>query len=84
MNNPYDLHRWSKHYREEALQEAQRQHLIERARAAERGRAGRGEQRPSGGRVGVVASLGEARGVVGARTGSGIVSSEEVGRYEPP
>ena len=49
MNNPYDLHRWSKHYREEALQEAQRQHLIERARAAERGRAGRGEQRPSGG-----------------------------------
>jgi hypothetical protein len=49
MNNPYDLHRWSKHYREETLQEAQRQHLIERARAAERGSAGRGEQRPSGG-----------------------------------
>lgn len=49
MNNPYDLHRWSKHYREETLQEARRQHPIERARAAERGRAGRGEQRPSGG-----------------------------------
>jgi hypothetical protein len=46
MNNPYDLHSWSKHYREEALQEAQRRHLIERTRAAERGRAGRGEQRP--------------------------------------
>ena len=62
MNNPYDLHRWSKHYREEALQEAQRQHLIERARAAERGRAGRGEQRPSGG---ALASLLHLAGLAG-------------------
>ena len=62
MNNPYDLHRWSKHYREEALQEAQRQHLIERARATERGRAGRGEQRPS---RGALASLLHWAGLAG-------------------
>jgi hypothetical protein len=33
MNNPYDLHSWSKHYREEARQEARVQHLVEQARA---------------------------------------------------
>jgi hypothetical protein len=33
MNNPYDLHSWSKHYREEALQQARRQHLLEQAKA---------------------------------------------------
>ena len=40
MNNLYDLHSWSKHYREEALREAGRRHLVERERAethAERG-----------------------------------------------
>ena len=27
MNNPYDVHSWSRLYREEALQEARRRHL---------------------------------------------------------
>ncbi len=33
MNNPYDVHSWSTLYREEAIREAQRRHLVERARA---------------------------------------------------
>lgn len=33
MNNPYDVHSWSRLYREEALQEARVRHLAERARA---------------------------------------------------
>ncbi len=33
MNNPHDLHSWSKLYREDALQEARRQHLVEQAKA---------------------------------------------------
>ena len=33
MNNPYDIHSWSKQYREEALHEAQRRHLVEQVRA---------------------------------------------------
>jgi hypothetical protein len=33
VNNPYNLHSWSTQYREEALREAQRQHLLERGRA---------------------------------------------------
>ena len=33
MNNPYDLHSWSKQYREDALQEARMRHLVQRTRA---------------------------------------------------
>jgi len=36
MNNPYDLHSWSKHYREEALWEANRRHLVEQAKGNRR------------------------------------------------
>jgi hypothetical protein len=31
MNYPYDLHSWSKHYREEAMAKATNRHLAERA-----------------------------------------------------
>jgi len=31
MENLYDLHSWSKHYREEALQEARKRDLVQRA-----------------------------------------------------
>ena len=40
MNNPYDVHSWSKQYREEAMQEARTRHLVDRARA-ERSRPSR-------------------------------------------
>ena len=42
MDNPYDIHSWSKDYREERLAEASRRHLVERARASQSlaGRAG--------------------------------------------
>jgi hypothetical protein len=33
MNNPYDLHSWSKHYREEVSREVSRRHLTEKMRA---------------------------------------------------
>lgn len=33
MNNPYAVHFWSKLYHEEALREANKRHLAERARA---------------------------------------------------
>jgi hypothetical protein len=46
MNNLYDLHSYSKHYREERLAEASRRHIVERARA-------RREPRQSG-RLGLV------------------------------
>jgi hypothetical protein len=36
MNNPYDLHSWSKLYQEEAHQAAQRRHLAHRLRADRR------------------------------------------------
>lgn len=34
MNNPYDVHSWSKLYREERLAEASRRHLTEHLRAS--------------------------------------------------
>ena len=36
MNNYYDLHSWSKLYREERLTEARVRHLVQRARASSR------------------------------------------------
>jgi hypothetical protein len=33
MDNPYDLHSWSKLYREEALQGARTRQLVEQAKA---------------------------------------------------
>ena len=40
MNYPYyDFYSWSKHYREEALQEAQGRHLAHRAKAHRRPRS---------------------------------------------
>ncbi len=42
MNNSYDLHSWSKQYREERLTEARVRHLVERTRAS---RDPRGERR---------------------------------------
>lgn len=47
MNYPYDLHAWSKHYRQEALKEARERHLAEQARADRKQRSGQS-------RVGVV------------------------------
>jgi hypothetical protein len=41
MHNPYDPHSWSVHYREEALQEASRRHLLRQARANRRPRCER-------------------------------------------
>jgi hypothetical protein len=41
MNNPYDVHSWSKLYREEALREARKRHLADSARAARRRLSGR-------------------------------------------
>jgi hypothetical protein len=37
MNNSYDLHSWSKQYREERLTEARVRHLVERTRARRSG-----------------------------------------------
>jgi hypothetical protein len=32
MDNPYNIHSWSKQYREETLLEARTRHLVDRAR----------------------------------------------------
>jgi len=42
MQNLYDLHSWSKHYREELLGEAQWRHLLEQTKL--------GQEQPSGSR----------------------------------
>ena len=34
MNNSYDLHSWSKQYREERLTEARVRHVVERTKAS--------------------------------------------------
>ena len=39
MNNPYDIHAWSKDYREERLAEASRWHLVKRANGNRRPRS---------------------------------------------
>ena len=36
--NPYDIHSWSKDYREERLAEANMRHLVERARVSRESR----------------------------------------------
>lgn len=36
MNNPYEIDSWSRQYREEAIREAQRRHLVERSRVGRR------------------------------------------------
>ena len=41
MNNPYDIHSWSTHYRDEALQGARVRHLAHRARVGREQRSGR-------------------------------------------
>ena len=42
MNNSYDIHSWSKHYREERLRDAQAMHLEGRLRDDRKARSGRG------------------------------------------
>jgi hypothetical protein len=41
VDNPHDLHSWSRHYREEMLQEAQMPHLAKHARVSGERRYGR-------------------------------------------
>ena len=70
MNNPYVLHTWSKHYREEAHQEAQRRYLLKWARAhrahhSVRGRAGLAGERA------VAAAFRSALGVALTRSSKG-------------
>ena len=62
MNNPYVLHTWSKHYREEAHQEVQRRHLLKRARAGREQHSARGRAGLAGERA-VAAAFRAALGV---------------------
>lgn len=41
MENPYNLHFYGQYSRQQALQEARRQYLIDQARASRRSRPGR-------------------------------------------
>ena len=59
MNNPYDVHSWSKLYREERLAEASRWHLAEHLRAS---REPRGLRSLRSAWKGVLASLGGGLG----------------------
>ena len=40
MNNPYDLHSWSKRYREEVLREVQSRDIVRSTRAGGAARSG--------------------------------------------
>ena len=42
MHNPYDLHSWSTQYRQEALREARKRHLVEQAKGNRRPHTGLG------------------------------------------
>ena len=72
MNNPYDLHSWSKLYCEEKLAEASRSHLAKRASAC--------RDKPTYlRRVGLIwrSVLGPVRG--GTRSAERPIAAEEVG-----
>ena len=65
MHNSYDLHSWSKHYRQERLDEARRHQLEGRLREDGREHAGRGWEELTPG--GIFSLLGAAALVVAGR-----------------